>query len=352
MRRHLGGLYARYIAAAEPLEIDRARERLLGACAPLIENTVRYKFGLGRRWSSSAASGAAEEEASDVIGDAYVAVLKWLQTPAEAGEPAAVEDFSRYLRTIVQNTFADWVRRQHPGRHRLKSRLLALASRDTPVSGFSTWETSSGANLFGFSAWQGREPRMNPRFSKWLTDPASIIQTGSQHPRELPLPALVARVLNWISSPISIDMLAAGLAELLGMKDEPALNILDAENELILSQPAPGVENRAVDHIHSQNLLRLLAEEVCLLPVNQAKAVLFALERGELVMLAATATPSRVAGLLGCPLEDLGRALEDVPLADLAIAHRLGVARQQVINLRKCARERLGRRLRARGGIP
>ena len=57
------------------------------------------------------------------------------------------------------------------------------------------------------------------------------------------------------------------------------------------------------------------------------------------------------------PLADLARALElteaalrelwpTLPRDDQWIAERLGVTRRQVINLRKCARERLARRLR------
>jgi hypothetical protein len=37
----------------------------------------------------------------------------------------------------------------------------------------------------------------------------------------------------------------------------------------------------------------------------------------------------------------------ELPLEDAVIAERLGATRQQVINLRKCARARLSRRLAA-----
>jgi DNA-binding CsgD family transcriptional regulator len=42
---------------------------------------------------------------------------------------------------------------------------------------------------------------------------------------------------------------------------------------------------------------------------------------------------------------ELARIWKDLPLADQDIATRLDLNRQQVINLRKSARERLGRRL-------
>ena len=46
------------------------------------------------------------------------------------------------------------------------------------------------------------------------------------------------------------------------------------------------------------------------------------------------------------PAPELAALWPDLPLEDAAIAERLGLTRQQVINLRKSARARLGRRMR------
>ena len=46
--------------------------------------------------------------------------------------------------------------------------------------------------------------------------------------------------------------------------------------------------------------------------------------------------------------DDLSRGRVYLPLDDLRVAERFGITRQQVINLRKSARERLGRRLAMR----
>jgi hypothetical protein len=59
------------------------------------------------------------------------------------------------------------------------------------------------------------------------------------------------------------------------------------------------------------------------------------------------ATPRRIAEALEMPAEELAELWNDLPLDDHAIAQRLGVTRQQVINLRKAARERLERRMKA-----
>ena len=90
--------------------------------------------------------------------------------------------------------------------------------------------------------------------------------------------------------------------------------------------------------------------EIKNLPVKQRAALLLSLrdenENGMLVVLPANgiATARQIAEVLEMQLLQLATLWKDLPLDDLRISELLGVTRQQVINLRKCARERLGRR--------
>ena len=61
-----------------------------------------------------------------------------------------------------------------------------------------------------------------------------------------------------------------------------------------------------------------------------------------------TAATEQIAEALEFPLVDFLELWKKLPLDDMTIAELLGAKRQQVINLRKCARERLERRM-ARG---
>ena len=54
---------------------------------------------------------------------------------------------------------------------------------------------------------------------------------------------------------------------------------------------------------------------------------------------------AEIAAALEIPERDLARLWPDLPLDDLWIAARMGITRQQVINLRKSGRARLARRL-------
>jgi len=313
------------------------------ACEPVIETAVRLKFGLAAH-PRAASSSPAEDEACDVVGDAYAATLRWLQSVRRSPEAAGVESFTSYLHGMVRHTFYDWLRRKYPERHRLKSRLRSLASGDTPVSGFAMWQSAEGKLLFGFSEWQGRESRMTARFKDWLSDPASLPQQGPASHSELPLPALIAHVLNWIESPIDVDQLVNGLAHLLGIK-AAAVEPLDEEHIAPLPEPAPEIADQIADRVDAESAVPALVEEMCALPPRQFQALVLGLEQDEAALVLTVATPSRVATLLGCPAEALGQLLHEAPLPDLEIASRLGLRRQQVINLRKCARERLARRL-------
>ncbi len=64
-----------------------------------------------------------------------------------------------------------------------------------------------------------------------------------------------------------------------------------------------------------------------------------------LITTAGVATHDELSACIGLSPVELTALLPDLPQDDLAIASRLGVTRRQVINLRKCARERLARRL-------
>jgi hypothetical protein len=54
----------------------------------------------------------------------------------------------------------------------------------------------------------------------------------------------------------------------------------------------------------------------------------------------------QLAATLEMPLEKFAAVWNELPWEDAAIALYLGLTRQQVVNLRKCGRERLARRMK------
>ena len=66
-----------------------------------------------------------------------------------------------------------------------------------------------------------------------------------------------------------------------------------------------------------------------------------------LIPITGIATIHQIAEALDIPAEQFAVLWNRLPLDDATIADHLGVTRQQVINLRKSARERLARRLKS-----
>jgi hypothetical protein len=99
--------------------------------------------------------------------------------------------------------------------------------------------------------------------------------------------------------------------------------------------------------------LQSLWSEIRQLPSRQCAALLLNLRdaqgRGVIALLPLTgvATLRQIAEALAMTAEQFARLWNDLPIEDNAIAQLLNVTRQQVINLRKVARERLSRRMKA-----
>jgi len=97
--------------------------------------------------------------------------------------------------------------------------------------------------------------------------------------------------------------------------------------------------------------LAALWKEICELRPLQRVALLLNLHDSNgqdmlrLLVLVNVARLSEIAASLDLPVQELAELWGGLPLDDTAIARRLGVTRQQVINLRKSARERLARRM-------
>jgi hypothetical protein len=127
------------------------------------------------------------------------------------------------------------------------------------------------------------------------------------------------------------------------------LNIHDdviSVDQVIVSTPAADTGAK----FDQRRLLAHIWSEIVTLPLSQRVALLLNLRDEEgacaLTSLPATGVASmrEIARVLEMPAEDLAALWHALPLSDLNLAGRLGVSRQQVINLRKAARERLIRR--------
>ena len=117
------------------------------------------------------------------------------------------------------------------------------------------------------------------------------------------------------------------------------------------ASPAPGVDSDTpLIRLERREDLASLWNEIVLLPLPQRIALLLNLRGGgsgsaiALLVLLGVTTFDALAAALAMTGEELAAIWSALPMDDLTIAERLGVSRQQVINLRQSARKRLGRR--------
>lgn len=258
-------------------------------------------------------------EADDIVSHVTLLVLRKLRA-ATVLEEESVQSVEAYVTTLTRNSVRDLMRRRSPERTRLKSRLRYLFGSDRRLALWS----SEGVTLCGLAAWKGR-----PDYSVNVPRDCANANGDSM------LAAMIA-----IGKPIRLtDLVTACLA--IETKH-------DAQQD-VATAPAHR------DAFEARQYLQILWREIRELPPNQRAALLLNLREpgsGNAVTLFVAmgiATLEEIAAAVEMSVGQLSSMWESLPLDDLRIAAHLGVRRQQVINLRKSARERLARRMAGRG---
>jgi len=130
---------------------------------------------------------------------------------------------------------------------------------------------------------------------------------------------------------------------------ESAVDSYDDQLAEMIADPGPGPDTILELRVSLQHLWK----EIRKLPPRQRAALLLNLRdkqgRDVIALIPDTRTASfqEIAEVLDIPLERFAQLWQKLPLDDAAIAEQLGATPRQVIRLRKCARDRLIRRMRA-----
>lgn len=324
---------------------ERAEEALLsGLIAEHVEPTVRrvlaYKL---RLYSGGEAPGFRNPDVEEVYNDINVLLLRRLRDLKGAPSAKPISNLRSYVATVARNACDEYLRRKYPQRRYLKDKIrYQLTTRDE----FDVWEDAEDGWLSGLKVW-GREraPRTGADFSGELD--SCFEQTDA---RRLKLHELLAQVFRASGRPLDLDALTAVAARALGVEDKPFESFDDGElplsEHLIDAAAGPDVL------MEYRQLLELLWHEIRQLPRRQRVALLLNLRNPRGVNVITLLPATRVASLdeiaeaLEMTPEQFERFWPELPMNDLRIAGYLGATRQQVINLRKTARDRLNRRMR------
>jgi RNA polymerase sigma factor (sigma-70 family) len=342
----IDGVLLPFLHARDEQESQQQLEQLLTISAePLLRIIAKRKLETSVGSANSHTQGV-----EDVCGDALVQLIARLRDLKADPDGKAIRNFRGYVATIAYNACNEHMRQKYPRRYSLRNRLRYLMSHNPR---FALWEKDGELNC-GFVRWENKNPRDGLRRLRELLDSAQVFERSPLASRDLQrlnLTELVSLVFDTVENPVELDELVNALAHWAGIKHEMAGSNVDEDDDLPgrLADTHASVDVELERRIYVQRLW----SEICELPQRQRAALLLNLKdvKGDdciaLFPLSGVTTPMDIAQLLDIPVERFAEMWNDLPLEDAAIAAHLGITRQQVINLRKSARERLARRMRA-----
>lgn len=287
-------------STTEAAVVDRAM--------PVIEMVIRRRCS---DWP------AGLELRDDLRAEVIVRLLRRLRETAGAAD-AAIENLEGYVAGIATRVIDDAIRVSRPEWTRLKHRVRYLVTHD---------------DRFRFNEEHIVGLASTPLRRRGRARNAAAEDLSG---------ALLAVLRDAAGGELALDEAVRAVAQRMGISDQ----IADWDDELPIDQavgPAASAE--------STDTLRHLWSEIVLLPPRQRTALLFSArdEGGEsvvrLLAMSGVVSARHAAGALEMSERELSSVLEDLPWSDAVIARRLGVTPQQVINLRKAARDRLARRM-------
>jgi len=331
-----------FIEATDEEQADRCLASLIDEHAVLI---IKEILGSSLRFYLDNNGAASTPDASDLFNDIIANLLSRLRHIRSDRAKGAIADFRGYIAATAYNACNLYLRQKYPRRSRLKNRLRYLLSHDVA---FAIWTNEASGLICGVAQWRDKAaPATQRLFEKIRQDPAEWIQTAglpSVGIDRAQLSSLLHALFQSCGSPIKLDELVNIVADICREKDQP-----DEPLDTVMNLPAPILDFESI--LEQQDMLALLWQEVCDLPYRQRLALLLNFKdvRGQdlvsLLPYTRTATIEQIAEAIDFPQVEFLKLWNKLPLDDLTIAELLGATRQQVINLRKCARERLERRM-------
>jgi DNA-directed RNA polymerase specialized sigma24 family protein len=329
-----------FLQATDESEAQRLMEQLIAEHAqPLVREIACSKLPTARPASGGT---IVLQEAEDVCHEVVVQLLGRLRDLRDGSEDGTIGNFTGYVAAVAYNSCTQSLRQNYPQRHRLKNRLRYLLNHDAR---FGLWEDAKGSLVCGLAEWKDTAVPPQPLGQ-------SELQSLQERPnlRQLLPGALMQAVFSLSGRPIDLDELVSAAANIWGIEDLQRIESRNEDDGEVWDRlPDPRVNVELL--VERRMYLAALWQEICELRPLQRAALLLNLHDATgqdmlpLFVLVDVARFSEIAGSLDMTKEELADLWDDLPLDDATIAQKMGLTRQQVINLRKSARERLARRM-------
>jgi hypothetical protein len=318
-------ILARYLTSQEDEKVEDALSTLV----------VVHAQPVARRVIARRLHGAQPDLLDDVCNDALASLVSRLRALRRegAGQPP-ITDFAAYAAGVTANAVNQHLASRYPEHNRLRRRLRLVCVSDPRLR---IWESASGSWLCGRASHSGEE-----RASAGDLEACKSELSRVRLPRDLA--DLVVVILKQTGRPVELNELTQFSAAVTGSVDQPH----DVDRlEDTLADTLPLASHRT----EMSAWVRQIWLEIGMLPDRQRFALLMNLRSPhgtaiELIEDVGVATFAELADVLGMTKQALAEIWNRLPLDDNEIAEKLGVERQQVINLRSSARQRLQRRMR------
>ncbi|MEP6920139.1 MAG: hypothetical protein ABI967_03360 [bacterium] len=337
-----------FLDARTEAESEAILEQLIvNHAQPLIQDIIGFKL---KASSSRLGVSGDRQEVEDVSNEVIVRLVRTLRDYKRSPPETSISSLRSYVATMAYNASDEYLRQKYPNRYSLKNKVRYILTHQV---GLALREGENRKMLCGLARWAhpdkaGINPLREGRdgLDNFLRGRFRGAALARLNPGEL-----VGAILEFTNSPLEIDELVSVMAEVLGIRDARPQTEEETKRPGDLSQLSSdprGVIDEALDR---RAKLRRVWDEILQLPLRQRTALLLNLRDQNggsaivLLPILRVATMRQVAVALELSAEDLAAVWDRLPLEDAAIGEKLGASRQQVANLRKCARERLSRRL-------
>ena len=336
----------RFLQVQTPQEEEQVLFEIVHTVLPTIRRVVYRELARWQR-TDPRHGGVPAEELDDVCAETVARLIRQLRDFRSHSPDPAIRNISHYAAAIAQNTVYAVLRRNRPELRILYDRIMYVLYGKYRNYGFAVWNgVFPGERVAGFQKWFGQSPKESDRYAEWRHHPERIAARWATDPAPSAIAHFFNYLFQWLNHPIRMTDLISGCMRIWSLRfTPPEMHVNDAH-----SVDTERESGRTKDYA---TFFQQLITEIRSLPLRQRRALLWHWSATDWCTIAAYAGCGLMefAHILEIDEDDLYRTYRRLPLPDSEIAEQLGVTRQQVINLRKSALERLRRRLRSSSSI-
>lgn len=314
---------------------------------PVIRRILRYKL---QCFATPGKPGLQNPDVEEIHSDIHLYLLKRLRQLKQEPSDKPVSNLRGYIATIARHSCDEYLRRKYPRRRQLKDKVRYCLTNNPE---FALWEAADLGLTGGLAGWQHKRAAHFTYLNAQAKDESEELYTRLRpiDANGLPLPNLLRVIFAASGGPLELDYLTGLIARLWKIEDRAAESFDDYDN-LPSGELGDSVTN-ADTIIEYHQILQQLWIEICQLSRPQRVALLLNLRSPQginiITLFPATQVASfeQLAAALDIPAKGFEELWAALPMDDLRIAQYLGLTRQQVVNLRRSARDRLARRIKA-----